>query len=45
MARFGNGFTGRHVPTLGELRFSSMRREVYVQNEDEIGRAACRERV
>ena len=34
MARFGNGFTGRHVPTLGELRFSSMRREVYVQNED-----------
>ena len=21
-------------PTLGELRFSSMRREVYVQNED-----------
>ena len=30
MARFGNGFTGRHVPTLGELRFSSMRREVYV---------------
>ena len=34
MARFGNGFTGRHVPTLGELRFSSMRREVFEQNED-----------